>query len=232
MSAGQYDGGYFDREYFELHEGKRRYFRYLLRLLSRHGVGSGPILDVGSGRGLWLAALGGAGASAFGLEHAVTAARCGPRRATVADAERPWPLRAGTFTGITLLDVIEHLSSPEVTLRACREALRPDGRLFVLTLSAWSLARPLLGRSWSYHLDPTHRRLYSPRLLRRALESAGLEVIETRTLFNFCVVGEGNPSLRSLRRIGRVVHMPLFGDSVMMVARPGLAVSPSAGPGA
>jgi SAM-dependent methyltransferase len=220
MSGGHYDAAYFDREYFELHVGKRRYFRYLLRLLARHGVGSGPILDVGSGRGLWVAALGAAGASAFGLEKALTAALAGPGRVALADAERPWPVGAGTFAGVTLLDVIEHLSNPEVTLRACRDALRPDGRLFVLTLNAWSLARPLLGRTWSYHLDPTHVRLYSARLLRRELESARLEVIETRTLFNFCVVGEGDPALRPLRRIGRVVHVPLFGDSVMMVARP------------
>jgi SAM-dependent methyltransferase len=214
-----YDQEYFAREYFELHPGKRRYFRYLLDLLRRHGAAAGPVLDAGSGRGLFVQSLRAGGIAAFGLEHALAAARSDAGRTALGDAQQPWPFRAGAFSAVTLLDVIEHLREPVSALSACRAALAPEGRCVVLTLNAWSLARPLLGRRWSYHIDPTHVRLFSPASLRRTLESAGLAVVETRTFFNFCVVGEGNPFLRPLRRIGRVVHLPWVGDSFLIVAK-------------
>ena len=36
---------------------------------------------------------------------------------------------------------------------------------------------------------------------------------------NFCSVGEGTKFLKPLRVIGRVVHTPAFGDSLLAVAR-------------
>ncbi len=215
-----YDRSYFAREYFELHAGKRRYLEYLVAMLRRHQVASGRVLDVGAAYGFFLDALERAGYAPCGLEHALPAAARALRRdrLVVADAAAAWPLREGSFEAVTLLDVIEHLHDPGAVLRASHAALRPGGRLFVLTLNAWSLARPLLGRQWSYHLDPTHVRLYSPPRLRQTLAGAGFAVRRMRTLFNFCTVGEGNRALLPLRRIGRVIHVPFCGDSMLAVA--------------
>jgi len=215
--------GYFDREYFELHPGKVKYLDYLIGLLRKYGVASGRVLDVGSGYGFLLAALAAAGYEPSGLELSPQAAALSRQRtpdATVAvgSAEEPFPFPPEHFQAITFLDVIEHLDRYPETLASCRRCLAPGGKLFVITLNAGSLARPLLGRKWSFHLDPTHVHMFSRRLLRRSLVAAGLAPLAVTTISNFCSVGEGNPVLKPLRRIGRVVSMPWLGDSLLGVA--------------
>lgn len=214
---------YFDREYFQLHPGKRRYLDYLIDLLRTHGVESGRVLDVGSGFGFFLEALEKAGYEPFGLELSPEAvATAGTRTSApiaTSGAEEPFPFPDDHFAAITLLDVIEHLDRYPDTLASCRRALAPGGKLIVITLNAGSLARPLLGRRWSFHLDPTHVHMFSAARLRRSLRVAGLTPVTLTTISNFCNVGEGNPVLKPLRRIGRVVTTPWLGDSLLAVAR-------------
>ena len=214
---------YFDREYFQLHPGKLKYLDYLIRLLRAHGVDSGRVLDVGSGFGFFLRALERAGYEPHGIElspQAVAAARL-RTTAPIATgaAEDPFPFPDAHFAAITLLDVIEHLDRYPDTLASCRRTLAPGGKLIVITLNAGSLARPILGRSWSFHLDPTHIHMFSAARLRQALASAGMVPETLTTISNFYNVGEGNPILKPLRRIGKVVTTPWLGDSLLAVAR-------------
>ena len=213
---------YFDREYFELHEGKRRYLDALIEVLQRSGVPAGRVLDVGSGLGFFLEALGNAGFEPCGLEISRHASSCARRRSgalvAVGDAEVSLPLHEGAFEAVTLFDVIEHMRGVAQLLDECRRVLRPGGKLFVITMNAWSLARPLLGRRWSFHLDPTHVTLFSKRTLRDAVRRAGFRTERVTTISNFCSVGEGNPRLKPLRKIGRVVASPWLGDSLLVVA--------------
>lgn len=217
------DDDYFDREYFELHAGKRKYLRFLVRLLARHGVESGPVLDLGSGYGFFLEALAEAGYEPQGLELSPHAAEISGRRVGApvhtGSAEDPLPYADGAFRAVTLLDVIEHLADYDGTLAECRRTLAPGGILVVITLNAASVARPLLGRRWSWYQDPTHVHMLSLGETTAAVERAGLEVVDRATLFNFCVVGESTPLLRPLRRFGRVVRVPRFGDSLLVVGR-------------
>jgi len=119
-----------------------------------------------------------------------------------------------------MLDVIEHLPRYPAALLECARVLAPGGKLFVVTLNAGSLARPLLGRRWSFWLDPTHVHMFSAGKLRRAFADAGLLTERMATMSNFALVGEGNPFLKPLRRvIRRVVVTPWLGDSLLAVAR-------------
>jgi len=214
---------YFDREYFQLHPGKRKYLDYLIGLLCAHGVPGGRILDIGSGFGFFLEALEQAGYEPHGLELSPQAVAVARQRTSAAiatgGAEEPFPFPDAHFAAITLLDVIEHLDRYPNTLDSCRRALAPGGKLIVITLNAGSLARPILGRRWSFHLDPTHVHMFSAARLRQALATAGLVAETLTTISNFCNVGEGNPILKPLRRIGRVVSTPWLGDSLLAVAR-------------
>jgi 2-polyprenyl-3-methyl-5-hydroxy-6-metoxy-1,4-benzoquinol methylase len=222
-SAGARPDGYFDREYFQLHPGKRRYLRYLIDLLRSRGIAAGRVLDIGSGHGFLLEALEQAGYQPFGIEQSEQAVAAARRRTAApivtASAEEPFPFPDGHFAAITFLDVIEHLDRYPLTLESCRRTLAPGGRLFVVTLNAGSLARPLLGRRWSFHLDPTHVHMFSARRLRQSFRDAGLVAETLTTISNFCNVGEGNPKLKPLRRIGRVVTTPWLGDSLLGIAR-------------
>jgi len=217
------DAGYFEREYFQLHPGKVKYLDYLLGLLRSHGVPGGRVLDVGAGYGFFLQALEKAGYQPHGIETsplAVEQAR-GRSRAEVFEqgAEEPFPFTDGYFDAVTLLDVIEHLPRYPAALASCHRCLRPGGKLFVITLNAHSLARPLLGRRWAWYQDPTHVHLFNARRLRRGLNEAGLVIETLTTESNFCSVGEGTQFLKPLRRIGRVVHTPILGDSLLAVAK-------------
>lgn len=219
-----HDAAYFDREYFELHPGKVKYLDYLVKLLSSHGVPpGGRVLDVGAGYGFFLAALEKAGYEAYGMEissHAVAEARKRARAEVVEQgAEAPFPYPEDRFDAITLLDVIEHLQDYGSTLASCRRCLKPGGKLFVITLNAHSIARPLLGKKWSWYQDPTHIHMFTAKMLRDGLEGAGLTVETMTTESNFCSVGEGTKFLKPLRVIGRVVHTPALGDSLLAVAR-------------
>lgn len=217
MSA---DPGYFDRDYFRLHPGKRRYLDYLVDLVRRLRPPGPRVLDVGCGYGFFLAALGRAGFAATGLDlspHAAARSGAESGRPTVAaSAEAPLPFADGAFDAVTMLDVVEHLHAYPRALAECARVLAPGGRLAVLTLNRRSLARPLLGRAWSWYQDPTHVHLFSGPELAGELRAAGLHRVETTTLFNFCSVGETTPRLAPLRRIGRVVHLPAGGDSVLV----------------
>lgn len=218
-----HDAAYFAREYFELHPGKVKYLEYLVGLLRAHGIAGGRVLDVGCGYGFLLAALERAGYEAHGIEisaHAVEQARRRTRAQVFQQgAEEPFPFPDGHFDAVTLLDVVEHLAGYAAALTSCAQCLRPGGKLFVITLNAHSLARPLLGRRWAWHQDPTHIHMFTARRLRRGLEEAGLAVETLTTESNFCSVGEGTHFLKPLRVIGRVVHTPVLGDSLLAVAR-------------
>jgi ubiquinone/menaquinone biosynthesis C-methylase UbiE len=151
------------------------------------------------------------------LAAAEARSRC---RGTVAQqgAEEPFPFPDGWFAAVTMLDVIEHLPHYQLALANCRRVLAPGGKLLVITLNAHSLARPLLGRRWAWYQDPTHVHLFSSRRLARDLVAAGFTVERSTTESNFCSVGEGNRFLKPLRLIGRVVHTPVLGDSLLAVA--------------
>jgi 2-polyprenyl-3-methyl-5-hydroxy-6-metoxy-1,4-benzoquinol methylase len=222
-SPAVHDAAYFDREYFELHPGKVRYLGYLVGLLRSHGVHGGRVLDVGAGYGFFLEALEKAGYEAAGLEvseHAAAQARRRTRAEVVRQgAEEPFPFPDDRFDAVTLFDVIEHLEDYPAALASCRRCLKPGGKLFVITLNAHSLARPLLGRRWAWYQDPTHVHMFTARMLREGLEAAGLTVERMTTESNFCSVGEGTKFLKPLRVIGRVVHTPVLGDSLLAVAR-------------
>jgi len=217
-----HDAAYFEREYFELHPGKVKYLEYLVGLLRSQGIRDGRVLDVGCGYGFLLEALEQAGYEAHGIEISAHAAEQARRRTRgevfQQGAEEPFPFPDGHFDAVMLLDVIEHLAGYPAALAECARCLRPGGKLFVITLNAHSLARPLLGRRWAWYQDPTHVHMFSARMLRQGLEDAGLTVEVLTTESNFCSVGEGTKFLKPLRVIGRVVHTPAFGDSLLAVA--------------
>ena len=88
---------------------------------------------------------------------------------------------------VLLLDVVEHLSDPDQLLEQLRHAvaLNPEAEVIVSTGNvAFVVTRlMLLLGQFNYGkrgiLDRTHRRLYTFRSLRRALEQAGFNVLET-----------------------------------------------------
>jgi SAM-dependent methyltransferase len=150
----------------------------LAEMARRLPAGGSRLAELGCGSGGMLEAIGRFGA-AVGIEtdpalraHAL-ARGLDVRAGSLPEAI---PLEAGAWDAVCLFDVLEHVDDEAGALAACRRLLGPRGRLFV-TVPAyrwlWSRHDELLG----------HRRRYTARRLRGAVEAAGLAV-ERLTYFN------------------------------------------------
>jgi len=156
-------------------------------------VPGGRALDVGCGTGGVLASLGsrwrmfGTDVSRVALAHSH---RRGLDALVTAAAER-LPFRRGCFALVSALDVIEHADDDRVLLAEMRAVLADDGTLLVSV--------PAFPGLWSAHDEALgHRRRYTPRALREAIEGAGFSVVRM-TYTNTAIF----PAAAAMRLFGR-----------------------------
>lgn len=162
--------------------------RRRLGLIDRPGS---RLLDVGAGRGRFVAAARAAGYRAEGIEpslRGVAAARdeygVTLRRALLADAQ----IEPGSLGAISLWHVLEHLEAPRQALATMAEWLEPGGVILIGVPNLASVQAQIGGSRW-YHLDvPRHRTHFTPIGLEIVLRSAGLEPLRTTHL-----LAEHNP---------------------------------------
>jgi 2-polyprenyl-3-methyl-5-hydroxy-6-metoxy-1,4-benzoquinol methylase len=103
-------------------------------------------------------------------------------------ADGPPPLTFSDYDYVLLLDVIEHLSSPERFVEQLRDALAlaPNTRLIVSTANIGFVVNRLMLLMGQFNygkrgiLDLTHARLFTFESFRRLFEQAGFRVAETR----------------------------------------------------
>lgn len=81
----------------------------------------------------------------------------------------------------TMFHVIEHVDDPKAVVQRVARWLTPGGVFAVETPNIASLdAKMFSGTYWGGYHIPRHWNMFSPETLRRLLEDAGLEVIDTR----------------------------------------------------
>jgi O-antigen chain-terminating methyltransferase len=144
---------------------------------------SGPVLDVGCGRGELLELLRDAGVEARGIDpdgDMVAFARGDGLDVEQADAvSHLESLDDASLGGIFMGQVVEHLPAPMLvrTLELCAEKLRPGGVLVAETINPLS---PLALRN--YFADLTHTQPLVPDTLALLARQAGFALVETRFL--------------------------------------------------
>lgn len=103
------------------------------------------------------------------------------------------------YAAITLWDVIEHVDDPIGALTQLREALEPNGLLFISTPDSDSWCARALGKSWHY-LDPIqHVAVFGRASLCALLETLGFDVLGVRTFGHHYRVGYVCDRLLALR---------------------------------
>jgi len=140
-------------------------------------------------------------------------------------------LHGKRFDRILLLDVLEHLKTPEQILRECRPSLKPEGSIVVSLPNAVNITarlKLLMGR-FEYEQrglwDKTHLRFFTRKTARRLLEDCGYSITsEYSTVIPLEMVLPLSPNGAILRALNHILAgitwmMPgLFGYQIMFVA--------------
>ena len=218
---------------------KATHYRTKLGYASTHSMALAAIppgarvLDIGCGDGRLADALTERGCTVVGIDAVPP-----PRGVRLQSFHRhdldelPLPVDVEDFDVVLLLDVVEHLKSPEAFLTRLRAdaAENPDLVLIISTGNVgFALTRLLLlVGQFNYGkrgiLDMTHTRLFTFPTLRRLLDGAGFEVLEMRGVpapFPEAV-GENRLGLGLLRANEALIRLrrSLFGYQSFAVARP------------
>jgi 2-polyprenyl-3-methyl-5-hydroxy-6-metoxy-1,4-benzoquinol methylase len=185
----------------------RAFDRHRLSMLRSVAPPPAPLLDIGAGRGRFVAAARAAGYDAEGIEPAarggLAVGEHGVRLAseTVESAS----FAPASFGAVTLWHVLEHVEDPGGALRRIAEWTEPGGALLVGVPNLASLQARIGGARW-FHLDlPRHRTHFT---------SAGIETLLARTGFvpvrTHHLLAEHNPFGMWQSAVNRVTRTPSY----------------------
>ena len=156
-------------------------------------VSGKTVVDVGCGGGLLCEALAHRGASVTGIdvgEAPLSVARLHQLESGVSvdyvqsTAEALAEQRAGAFSVVTCLEMLEHVPDPSTVVQACADLCQPGGDLFFSTINrnpkAFLFA--IVGAEYILNMLPrgTHeyKKLIKPSELARWIREAGLNMQE------------------------------------------------------
>jgi 2-polyprenyl-3-methyl-5-hydroxy-6-metoxy-1,4-benzoquinol methylase len=136
------------------------------------------------------------------------------------------------FDRVLLLDILEHLHSPENLLAECNQVLKSDGHLIVSlpNIANITIRFSLLFGRFNYSerglLDRTHLRFFTRKTARRLLEECGYKILrEEATVMPIELVLNLSPQNLVLRFCNRALALMtrmlpgLLGYQIVLVAR-------------
>ena len=144
---------------------------------------SGSALDVGCGKGLFLAGLRERGWQVAGTELSEVSsayARSQGLPVLTTDVETA-PYEPGSFDLITLFHVLEHLPSPASTLTVLHKLLRPGGLLLIEVPNIGSWYARTFGDDWFHYDVPRHLYHFDKQTLHRLMTDHQFVVTRTST---------------------------------------------------
>ncbi len=152
----------------------------------------GPrLLDVGAGRGRFVAAARNAGFQADGIEPSARGVRAAREQYAVelrAEEIATATVAPDRLDAVTVWHVLEHLDDPAAALATVVAWLRPGGLILIGVPNLASLQARIGGARW-FHLDvPRHRTHFTTRGLELLLTGCGLDLLHTTH-----VLAEHNP---------------------------------------
>jgi 2-polyprenyl-3-methyl-5-hydroxy-6-metoxy-1,4-benzoquinol methylase len=162
--------------------------RILMSLIRRYARQGGTLLDLGAAGGELGSSVREQFTRTIGFEYNVD---CLPQllgrfdAVVITDLERVKSLPQ-RVDAIVLADVLEHLRNPARALALVREAVAPDGFVFISVpnIANITVRLGLLFGIFEYHdrgiLDHTHLRFYTLRTIRREIERAGFRILAVR----------------------------------------------------
>ena len=217
-----------DVEYERTRAERSLQAKHLLRLI-RGYRSAGSLLDIGAGSGILVEQAQTMGFVAQGVEPSDwLTQQAVDKQIPMTHGLFPQAIGAATYDIITLIDVIEHVTTPRALLTDMAAHLNPGGLAIVVTPDVRSLAARAMGKKW-WHYRIAHISYFSKKTLTLALHKAGLEPVGWhRPAWHFpldyLLVRLGNyipfVAKLSLLRMTKTVTIPLnLHDSWLVVAR-------------
>jgi SAM-dependent methyltransferase len=164
---------YLDVRYAESAKPYTEYPNQLTRYLSERYLSqykSGPLLDLGSGRGEFLHGFARQGFRAEGVDRSRPSQPRFSERVAIADYEKePLPFRDHAFDVLFSKSVFEHIVDIGKVLRECRRVLAPGGRMIAMV--------PDFTAQWdTFYDDWTHVRPFTLTGLEQCIASHGFAI--------------------------------------------------------
>jgi SAM-dependent methyltransferase len=144
---------------------------------------TGRWLDIGYGEGRLLEIAARRGWACYGVEVSERTLEHGQRRgwSVTADPETDSRFVRSAFDVVTMIECLEHQSTPLAFMRQASQWLRPGGLLCLTTPNIRSLNARVLGTAWSVVSPPEHAVLWTATAVRHALMLVGLRVLSIRS---------------------------------------------------
>src|ERR1035438_1803905 len=213
-------GGYglSHENFFWWHEATKHSNRHILSLLGKAlGKALGPansrrMLEVGCGVGTFLADARDAGWTMSGLELNAEFPEFCRKELGIEDVKvgliSDPPFAEASFDAVAMLDVLEHMYDPVMTVTQCARLLKPGGVLVVKSPNGPMQLRKervkkALGRGDGYVATIGHLNQFSKATLARAFRKGGLEpgLICPAQSFQEGIVGDGFTAKRVARHV-------------------------------
>jgi len=144
---------------------------------------SGRLLDVGCATGALLVEARKSGFETYGIESSSWAAKIAQKKYRL-DVKRGFfdqtSFPKGYFDVVTLIDVIEHLCEPKLSLLRVNGLLKKGGVICVVTPNIESFMARVFGERW-WHIRPGHFFYFSPKTIKLLLKMTGFKIIALRT---------------------------------------------------
>jgi len=150
----------------------------------RHRLDGRSVVEIGCGRGEYLALLNETGARACGVEHAADAVRAcrglGLKAARAYPSRRRQALPGAPFDGFMTLNFVEHWPDPIGGLRTVARSLT-DGAIGLVEVPNFDM---VVGAGMFAELCADHLLYFTRDTLRFTLQRAGFEVLDCRPVWH------------------------------------------------
>lgn len=175
---------------------------YLDQLVRYYGKPQGRLLEIGCGKGDFLALARAAGFDVTGFDVSAAAvetatSRLGVGTATCGNADA-LELREEDFDVCVLFDTLEHVRHPIGIFSHIHRSLKPGGVLFVVTPSLDSWSARLMGSRWP-EFKTEHLHYFDTQTIQNLLARTGFDKVRLTTNSKYLSLGYINKHFERFR---------------------------------
>ena len=140
------------------------------------------ILDIGFGAGIFLSEAQKKGWECSGTEYSPESIKIGINSGwNVHFGDLDEKLLLGPFDVVTAIEVLEHVSKPDIIIKQAKARLRDGGLFYGTTPNANSFNLKILGENWSVLSYPEHQVFLSKKSIKYLMKKNDMKISQLKT---------------------------------------------------